>query len=122
MLEELGVDYAVEVKEFGGAIKHPDYLAINPMGKVPAIVHGDAVVTEVGAICTYLADRFPAQGLAPAVDDPLRGADVRWLFFMVGPVEMATAAMAYGGEIDVDNAPARGGGFPDKTREELEYA
>src|SRR5690625_6894985 len=78
MLEELGVDYAVEVKEFGGSIKHPDYLAINPMGKVPAIVHGDAVVTEVGAICTYLADRFPAQGLAPALDDPLRGAYLRW--------------------------------------------
>src|SRR5690625_2285120 len=122
MLEELGVDYAVEVKEFGGSIKHPDYLAINPMGKVPAIVHGDAVVTEVGAICTYLADRFPAQGLAPALDDPLRGAYLRWMFFMVGPFEMATSSIAYGWKIDADNAPALSCGFPDNTIETLASA
>lgn len=122
MLEELGVDYAVEVKEFGGSIKHPDYLAINPMGKVPAIVHGDAVVTEVGAICTYLADRFPAQGLAPALDDPLRGAYLRWMFFMVGPFEMATSSIAYGWKIDADNAPALSCGFPDNTIEALASA
>ena len=65
MLEEAGCPYRAEIIEFGPAMKSPDYLAINPMGKVPAIRHGDTVVTEAGAICTYLADAFPEAGLAP---------------------------------------------------------
>ena len=122
VLEELGVDYNVEVKEFGTSIKAPDYLALNPMGKVPTLVHGEAIVTEVGAICTYLADRFAEKGLAPAIDDPVRATYLRWLFFMAGPFEMATSAIAYGWNIDADNAPAVSCGFPDSTVEALASA
>ena len=67
MLEELGVPYRMEKFSLKkGEHKSPAYLAINPMGKVPALKHGDAVVTEVAAICTYLADAYPKAGLAPA--------------------------------------------------------
>ncbi|MBV8909937.1 MAG: glutathione S-transferase family protein, partial [Gammaproteobacteria bacterium] len=69
--------------------KKPAYLAVNPMGKVPAIVHRGTVVTECGAICSYLADAFPAAGLAPPVDSPLRGPYYRWLFFGACCVEPA---------------------------------
>ncbi len=62
MLEEIGAPYAIDVKDYGTTMKAPDYLAINPMGKVPAIKHGDAVVTEAAAICAYLADAFPQAG------------------------------------------------------------
>jgi glutathione S-transferase len=87
MLEEIGVPYRSEVHQFGPALKTPAYLAINPMGKVPALVHGETVVTEVAAICAYLADAFPEAGLAPAVSQ--RGAYYRWLFFAAGPLEAA---------------------------------
>ena len=73
MLEEIGCPYHVEVKAFGPDMKTPDYLAINPMGKVPAIVHGGRVVTETGAILCYLADAFPQAGLAPRRVLPLKG-------------------------------------------------
>lgn len=66
MLEEVGQPYDEQVLGYGTSMKSPDYLAINPMGKVPAIRHGDKVVTEVSAICAYLADAFPEAGLAPA--------------------------------------------------------
>lgn len=87
MLEELGVPYETVLLDYEGAMKTPEYLAINPMGKVPAIRHGDQVVTETAAICAYLADAFPDAGLAPAPDR--RGAYYRWLFFGAGPVEAA---------------------------------
>src|ERR1700684_2513694 len=81
MLEEVGAPYEVRVVDFkSGAHKAPAYLAVNPMGKLPAIVHRGAVVTECAAICAYLADAFPAAGLAPALDDPKRGSYLRWLF------------------------------------------
>ena len=89
MLEEVGEPYEQVLLEYGGSMKAPDYLAINPMGKVPAIKHGQVVVTEGAAICAYLADAFPEKGLAPAPGDPLRGAYYRWLFFGAGPVETA---------------------------------
>ena len=89
MLEEVGEPYEQVLLEYGGSMKAPDYLAINPMGKVPAIRHGEVVVTEGAAICAYLADAFPEKGLAPAPGDPLRGAYYRWLFFGAGPVETA---------------------------------
>jgi glutathione S-transferase len=73
-----------------GEHKQPEYLRVNPMGKLPAIVHRGVAITETAAICTYLADAFPAAGLAPALDDPLRGAWLRWLFFGAGCVEPAT--------------------------------
>ena len=80
MLEECGVPYDTVVLEYGTTMKAPAYLAINPMGKVPALQHGDVVVTEVAAICAYLADAFPETGLAPPPGDPLRGTWLRWLF------------------------------------------
>ncbi|MEO7775840.1 MAG: glutathione S-transferase family protein, partial [Steroidobacteraceae bacterium] len=73
-----------------GEHKAPDFLQVNPMGKLPAIVHRDVAITETAAICTYLADAFPAAGLAPALDDPHRGAYLRWLFFGAGCIEPAT--------------------------------
>jgi glutathione S-transferase len=96
MLEEVGQPYRTEVLEFGTTMKAPAYLAINPMGKVPAIRHGDAVVTEAGAICAYLADAFPQAGLAPAPGSRDRAAYYRWLFFAAGPLEQASTAKAMG--------------------------
>jgi glutathione S-transferase len=89
MLEEVGEPYRTEILEFGTTMKAPAYLAINPMGKVPAIRHGDTVVTETAAICAYLADAFPKARLAPPAASPLRGPYYRWLFFGAGPLEAA---------------------------------
>lgn len=99
MLEEIGQLYRTELLEYGTTMKAPEYLAINPMGKVPAIRHGGIVVTESPAICAYLADAFPAAGLAPPREDPLRGPYYRWLFFAAGPVEAAVTNKALGVEI-----------------------
>ncbi len=86
-LHEAGAEYEQHILEYGGSMKAPEYLAINPMGKVPAIVHDGKVVTECAAICAYLADAFPAAGLQPA---PAERADYyRWMFFAAGPVESA---------------------------------
>ena len=74
MLEEVGQPYRTEVLDYATTMKAPAYLAINPMGKVPALRHGDAVVTETAAICAYLADAFPQAELAPPPGDRLRGA------------------------------------------------
>lgn len=90
LLEELGVPYDMQVLDFEKREhKSPEYLKINPMGKVPAIVHRGVVVTEAAAICLYLADAYPQAGLAPALDDPQRGTYVRWLFFGAGCLEPA---------------------------------
>ena len=96
MLEEVGQPYRTEVIEYGPQMKGPDYLAINPMGKVPALRHGSTVVTEVSAICAYLADAFPQAQLAPAPQDHARGAYYRWFFFAAGPVEAAVTNKALG--------------------------
>jgi glutathione S-transferase len=87
MLEEIGQSYAVRYLDYGPEMKAPDYLALNPMGKVPTLVHGTAVVTEAAAICAYLADAFPEAGMAPARE--ARAEYYRWLFFAAGPVEAA---------------------------------
>lgn len=92
MLEEVGQPYQTVVLDYGTTMKAPDYLAINPMGKVPALVHDGGVVTEVAAICLWLADAFPAAGLMPAD----RGALFRWMFFGAGPVEQAVVNTAMG--------------------------
>ncbi len=90
MLEEVGAPYRVVLHSFDKREhKTPEYLAINPMGKIPAIEHRGTVVTEAAAICTYLADVFPAARLAPTIDDPARGPYLRWLFFAAGCVEPA---------------------------------
>jgi glutathione S-transferase len=87
MLEETGADYRTELVDYASTMKSEAYLAINPMGKVPAIVHGGKVVTECAAICAYLADAFPGAGLAPAAGE--RADYYRWLFFAAGPLEQA---------------------------------
>jgi glutathione S-transferase len=90
MLEEIGEPYDVKIVDLGKKEqKAPEYLKINPMGKVPAIVHRGVVVTETAAIVAYLADAFPKAGLAPALDDPKRGTYYRWMFFGAGCVEPA---------------------------------
>lgn len=109
MLEEVGAPYRTEFLEYGTTMKAPDYLALNPMGKVPTIVHGAVVVTECAAICAYLADAFPEAGLAPAPDSPDRGAYYRWLFFGAGPVEAAVTAAAFGFDTKDAKAYARAG-------------
>lgn len=94
MLEEAGIPYRMEILDYGTTMKAPEYLAINPMGKVPAIRHGDVVVTEAAAICAYLADAFPDAGLAPPPGR--RGPYYRWLFFGAGPVEAALSNQIFG--------------------------
>jgi glutathione S-transferase len=82
MLEELGVPFEMRVIDFKkDEQKQPAYLAVNPMGKVPAIVHRGVAIAEAAAICCYLADAFPEAGLAPAIGDPQRGPYLKWLFF-----------------------------------------
>lgn len=88
MLEEVGATYRVEVLDYASTMKGDTYLAINPMGKVPAIVHAGKVVTECAAICAYLAETFPEAGLAPLPEE--RADYYRWLFYAAGPVEQAT--------------------------------
>lgn len=90
MLEEVGAPYRIVPIDFAkGENRTPDFLEINPMGKLPTIVHRGVVVTETAAIIAYLADVFPAAGLAPPVGDPSRGAYYRWLFFGAGCFEPA---------------------------------
>jgi glutathione S-transferase len=90
LLEELGAPYELQVLNFKtGEQRQPAYLAVNPLGKVPAIVHGDALITEQVAIYIYLADAFPQAKLAPAIGDPLRGPYLRWLAFYGSAFEPA---------------------------------
>src|SRR3954452_25555479 len=89
MLEEIGRPYRAEILDYGTTMKAPAYLAINPLGKVSALRHGEAIVTETAAICAYLADAFPDAGLAPPPGDRLRAPYYRWLFFAAGPLEAA---------------------------------
>ncbi|HEY1559676.1 MAG TPA: glutathione S-transferase family protein [Caulobacteraceae bacterium] len=121
MLEEVGAPYRTELLEYGGTMKSPAYLGVNPMGKVPAIRHGDTVVTEAAAICAYLADAFPEAQLAPPHGSKARGPYYRWLFFGAGPVEMSmmTKFMGFdttGKELQV------GFGSADAVRDAIEGA
>jgi glutathione S-transferase len=86
-LHEAGAEYEQHLLDYGTTMKSPEYLAINPMGKVPAIVHDGNVVTECAAICAYLADAFPEAGLQPASSE--RANYYRWMFFAAGPLESA---------------------------------
>jgi len=94
MLEEVGAPYETKVVGYGPGMNDPDYRALNPMAKVPTLVHGDTVVTEVAAICCYLADAFAEAGLAP--DTAHRGAYYRWMFFGAGPLEQAVVNASFG--------------------------
>lgn len=120
MLEEVGQPYDQVVLDYGTTMKAPEYLAINPMGKVPAIKHGDVVVTEGAAICAYLADAFPEAGLAP--DNAHRGDYYRWLFFAAGPVEQAVTNRALGFELPADKGRMAGYGSFEAVMDGMEAA
>ncbi|HLF09913.1 MAG TPA: glutathione S-transferase family protein [Gammaproteobacteria bacterium] len=122
MLEELGAPYDVKILSFDKREhKTPEFLAVNPMGKVPAIVHRGTVVTEAAAICAYLADAFPKAQLAPALDDPARGTYYRWLFFGAGCVEPALIDKMFTRPL-VERPGALGYGNYDDTLNALQMA
>ena len=122
MLEEVGQPYETKVLEYDTDMKTPGYLAINPMGKVPTITHGDAVVTECAAICAYLADAFPAAGLAPAPADKARAPYYRWLFFAAGPLEAATSNKMMGFVVPPERKKSMGYGSMEDVLATLESA
>lgn len=122
MMEELGLPYETEWLDYGTSMKAPEYLAINPMGKVPALRHGSAVVTETAAICAYLADAFPEQGLAPLPGSPERAAYYRWLFFAAGPLEQAVTAHSLGWTVPEGRSAAVGFGSYGQTLDALAMA
>ena len=120
MLEELGEPYETVLLGYASSMKAPDYLAINSMGKVPAIVHDGRVVTEGAAICAYLADTFAQAGLAPAADE--RADYYRWMFFAAGPVEAAVTNRSLGVEVPADKRGMVGYGDLDAVVDTLEQA
>ncbi|MGD8415725.1 MAG: glutathione S-transferase family protein [Pseudomonadales bacterium] len=120
MLEETGARYETQILEYGTTMKAPEYLAINPMGKVPAIRHGDAVVTECAAICAYLADAFPEAGLAPPTKN--RARYYRWLFFAAGPLESAILNASLGFDVPAEREMTAGYGNLARTLDALESA
>lgn len=122
MLEEVGQPYKTEVLDYASTMKAPAYLAINPMGKVPALRHGNAVVTETAAICAYLADAFPQAALAPPSGSKMRAPYYRWLFFTAGPVEAALTNKALGFEVPPDRERMMGYGNIAQTLDTLEAA
>lgn len=121
MLEEAGAPYRKVTLDYGDPMHSPGYLAINPMGKVPAILHRGQTVTEAAAICAYLADAFPEAGLAPAPAE--RAAYYRWLFFGAGPLEAAVTNQALGVEVPEESRGFVGyGGRLDLVLDALETA
>ena len=122
MLEEVGQPYQTHVLSYAEEMKSPAFRAINPMGKVPALVHGETVVTECAAICAYLADAFPEAGLAPPPADRARGPYYRWLFFTAGPLEAAVGDKALGVEPGPDQQRMIGYGSFGQVMDALEQA
>ncbi len=120
MLEEVGAPYETVVLDYATTMKDESYLAINPMGKVPAIVHDGHVVTEGAAICAYLADAFPEAGLAPPLAD--RADYYRWLFFAAGPVEHAVTNRSLGVTPTSEQQRMAGYGHLDLVVDVLEQA
>ena len=119
MLEEVGAPYESVLLDYT-SMKSPEYLAINPMGKVPAIRHGETIVTEVAAICAYLADAFPEAGLAPTLAD--RGPYYRWLMFAAGPLEAAVIDKTLGVVVPPERRRMVGYGDLDTVLATLEAA
>jgi glutathione S-transferase len=110
LLEALGADYDIHLLDLqAGTQRAPQYLAINPMGKVPAIRDGDAVVTEQVAVMLYLADLYAGAGLTPAIDDPLRGPYLRWSVFYAASFEPAVVDRS----LQRDAAPAMQSAYGD---------
>lgn len=120
MLEEVGEPYDIVILDYDTSMKAADYLAINPMGKVPAIVHRGKTVTEAAAICAYLADAFPSAGLALPTDQ--RADYYRWLFFAAGPVEAAVTNKALGLAVPEGRERTIGYGTFERTIDALEQA
>ncbi|WP_258891592.1 glutathione S-transferase family protein [Sphingomonas sp. SUN019] len=120
MLEEIGQPYETVLLDYADTMKGADYLAINPMGKVPAIVHDGRTVTECAAICAYLAETFPDAGLAPTADE--RADYYRWMFFAAGPVEAGVIDRSLGVEIPADKQMMVGYGSFDQMVDTLEKA
>jgi glutathione S-transferase len=120
MLEEVGAPYETVVMDYATTMKADPYLSINPMGKVPAIVHDGRIVTECAAICAYLAEAFPEAGLAPTVDE--RADYYRWLFFAAGPVEQAITNHHAKFDPSADQACSFGYGSYGQTVDTLEKA
>jgi len=116
MLEEVGEPYQAVVLDFPTTMKDPEYLALNPMGKVPTLTHGTAIVTECAAICTYLADAFPKAGLMPGD----RGAFYRWMFYAAGPLEAAITDRVLGLTVPFDQMAFVGYGHFDLVIATLE--
>ena len=112
ILEELGAQYETEVIPYD-QLKNDEYLAVNPMGKVPAIRHRGHVVTECAAICAYLADAFPQASLGPREDE--KADYYRWLFYAAGPVEAAVTNRAAGWEVPADKERMFGYGNSDRV-------
>jgi glutathione S-transferase len=122
MLEEVGQPYRTEVLDYASTMKGPAFLAINPMGKVPALRHGDAVITETAAICAYLADAFPQAKLAPPPGDRLRAPYYRWMFFAAGPVEAAISNKSLGFAVPPERERMIGYGTFAKVMDALDAA
>ncbi len=120
MIEETGAPYETVVLDYASTMKGPEYLAINPMGKVPAIVHKGQVVTECAGICAYLADAYPQAGLAPPLAE--RAAYYRWLFFAAGPVEQAIINRSMGFETPPEKSRMAGYGSYELAVDVLEQA
>jgi len=120
MIEETAAGYRQEIIEYGDAMKSPDFLDINPMGKVPTIVHKGKVITECAAICAYLADAFPEANLAPAQTD--RADYYRWLFFAAGPLESAITNRSLKIEVTDDQQRMVGYGSYEKVLDVLSKA
>ncbi len=121
-LEELGEPYDTQWIEYGEQIKGADYLAVNPMGKVPALSHKGKVITESPAICSYLAASYADKGLIPAVGDPALADFYRWMFFVAGPAELATTCKSIGWEVPEGRKVMVGFGSYEATMNALENA
>ena len=119
MLEEVGASYETQIVDYG-SMKSAEHIGVNPMGKVPVIVHNGKTVTECAAICAYLADAFPEAGLAPAPAE--RAAYYRWLFFAAGPLEAAVVNKALGVEVTDEQVRMVGYGTYDTVLDTLQNA
>jgi glutathione S-transferase len=120
MLEEVGQPYETVLMGYDSTMKSEDYLAINPMGKVPALKHGEQIITETPAIIAYLADTFPEYQLCPTTSE--RGAYYRWMFFAAGPLEQALFVNTLGVSLPAEKSIMAGFGDYQRTLDTLERA
>lgn len=115
LLKMMDVPYKRIELAYGAEMHTKEYLAINPMAKVPALVDGDVIVTECAAICLYLADKFIEKGFAPALNSPERGAYYRWFLFTAGPIESAFTVLDLGVELTEEQQKSSGFGSVERT-------